>query len=212
MKQRGDIQASLNFFAEHAPPRGSTILDIGTRYGTFLHRLWLHGYVRYGIDVNHETLEEGRKLYPGISLWHYGGHKLPFDDNSFDCVTMFDVIEHIPDVAEYMQEVHRVLKPNGRLIFQTPNKWWNAPWELCAHGKAWADRHCSLQSYRSLWNLLREAGFSTPWFSKRSPDTPFKRQLAREKGGWFALCVLWVVAWLPLPMPWRTSFWGHCYK
>jgi len=46
--------------------------------------------------------------------------KLPFNDNSFDVVFCNHVLEHIPDDKKAMQELYRVLKPNGMGIFQIP--------------------------------------------------------------------------------------------
>jgi 2-polyprenyl-3-methyl-5-hydroxy-6-metoxy-1,4-benzoquinol methylase len=52
-------------------------------------------------------------------------HTLPslslFDDQSFDCVVSFQVIEHIKNDTMFIQEAFRVLKPNGLLILTTPN-------------------------------------------------------------------------------------------
>jgi len=45
---------------------------------------------------------------------------LPFDDNSFDVVFCNHVLEHISDDIKAMQELYRVLKPNGMGIFQVP--------------------------------------------------------------------------------------------
>lgn len=45
---------------------------------------------------------------------------LPFEDNAFDVVFCNHVLEHIPDDTKAMQELYRVLKPNGMGIFQIP--------------------------------------------------------------------------------------------
>ena len=45
---------------------------------------------------------------------------LPFDDNEFDFILCNHVLEHIPDDTKAMQELHRVLKPNGIGVFQIP--------------------------------------------------------------------------------------------
>ncbi|WP_425234452.1 class I SAM-dependent methyltransferase [Ulvibacterium sp.] len=45
---------------------------------------------------------------------------LPFKDNSFDVILCNHVLEHIPDDTKAMQELYRVLKPNGWGIFQIP--------------------------------------------------------------------------------------------
>lgn len=46
---------------------------------------------------------------------------LPFEDNSFDSVVSFQVIEHIKDDNKYLQEIHRILKPGGKAYISTPN-------------------------------------------------------------------------------------------
>jgi SAM-dependent methyltransferase len=53
---------------------------------------------------------------------------LPFDDASFDAVTMFDVIEHVEDDARAIAEAKRVLRPGGFLLVTTPNEHWRFPY------------------------------------------------------------------------------------
>lgn len=48
------------------------------------------------------------------------GYELPFQDDSFDMVALFDVIEHIPDDHRVLSEVRRVLKPNGQVFISVP--------------------------------------------------------------------------------------------
>jgi SAM-dependent methyltransferase len=47
--------------------------------------------------------------------------RLPYEDASFDCVTMSEVLEHLPNHIQVVQEVARVLKPGGWFVFTTPN-------------------------------------------------------------------------------------------
>lgn len=46
---------------------------------------------------------------------------LPIRDQSVSCVTLHDVIEHIPDVDELLEEITRVLKKDGRVVICSPN-------------------------------------------------------------------------------------------
>lgn len=56
--------------------------------------------------------------------------RLPFADGAFDLVTMFDVLEHIPDHAAAAAEAKRVLRPGGTLLVSCPN----ADWRFPSHG------------------------------------------------------------------------------
>jgi SAM-dependent methyltransferase len=53
---------------------------------------------------------------------------LPFDDLSFDAVTMFDLLEHIPDHRKAASEAKRVLRPGGALLVSTPGDKWRFPY------------------------------------------------------------------------------------
>ena len=53
---------------------------------------------------------------------------LPFESQSFDAVTMFDVLEHIPDHKKAVSEALRVLRAGGFLLLSTPNENWRFPY------------------------------------------------------------------------------------
>lgn len=54
--------------------------------------------------------------------------KLPFEDESFDGITMFDVLEHIPNHQKAIAEAKRVLRPHGYILISTPNENWRFPY------------------------------------------------------------------------------------
>ena len=59
-------------------------------------------------------------------------HNLPFENETFDCVSCRDVIEHVQDEQVVMKELNRVLKVGGYLIISTPNVY-NAPFDNRIH-------------------------------------------------------------------------------
>jgi SAM-dependent methyltransferase len=53
----------------------------------------------------------------------YDGKKIPFDDNTFDCIFASEVLEHVPNNHEILSEFYRVLKPHGKVIITVPFFW-----------------------------------------------------------------------------------------
>ena len=53
----------------------------------------------------------------------YDGKKIPFEDNHFDSVVCFQVLEHVFEPDEFLSEIFRVLKPNGKLLLTVPFVW-----------------------------------------------------------------------------------------
>jgi len=90
---------------------GETHLDIGCGDGYFLLRSPYK--VRYGLD---KLMGEGDEI----------ADRLDFPDNSMDLVTMLAVIEHFKNPEQILREIHRVLKPGGKLVLTTPKE--SAEW------------------------------------------------------------------------------------
>jgi SAM-dependent methyltransferase len=63
-------------------------------------------------------------LTPGVLLVA-DGRRLPFADGAFSAVTMTDVFHHIPNVAHFLKEAARCVRPGGRLVMIEP---WRTPW------------------------------------------------------------------------------------
>jgi ubiquinone/menaquinone biosynthesis C-methylase UbiE len=72
-----------------------------------------------GIDVDPEQIEvaQERSRDMNVRFLTADGAKLPFDDNEFDFVATHMVMHHIPDWRSALQQMLRVLKPGGYLIF-----------------------------------------------------------------------------------------------
>jgi 2-polyprenyl-3-methyl-5-hydroxy-6-metoxy-1,4-benzoquinol methylase len=100
---------------------GLRILDIGCQTGEVCARLRALGHEPCGVDACSELIERARASHPGI---HFEPADcecgLPFDDHSFDLVWAGDVIEHIRFTDVFVNEINRVLKPQGHCILTTP--------------------------------------------------------------------------------------------
>lgn len=103
---------------EQNPNPKREILEIGCGAGGMLGPLGEFGNVT-GIDISHEYTQFCHKRgYERVVTG--SGYELPFRDNSFDMVALFDVIEHIPDDQKVLEEVRRVLKPGGQVFISVP--------------------------------------------------------------------------------------------
>ena len=177
---------------------GMRVLDVGCGRGEILLHCAELGADVYGIDYAPVALQLTRQLLEkakneaskndtkssgniGVSL--ADAKHLPFPNGYFDRVLMFDVVEHLHpwELHQAMQDVHRVLKPDGRFIIHTaPNIWYDRyaypivrlfrqiarqgakypknPREfLVDHNQ---DVHVNEQSWWSLKQALKAAGFN----------------------------------------------------
>lgn len=216
LRELGNVQASLDYVLKHNPSETDRILDVGCNYGSLLNRLHERGYVDvYGVDVSTGHIDAGRDHYPSIAerIQAYEGTHLPFADEHFDIVVLFDVLEHIPDVDRFLaEEVRRVLRGSGRFLFQTPNKFFNVPWEILKSRSLvkYREFHCSLQTYSSLKQLLRRCGFVGVVLERHGLLSEYKRRKARKVLGVPGLLALHASSCLPCRF--SPNLWGYCRK
>jgi 2-polyprenyl-3-methyl-5-hydroxy-6-metoxy-1,4-benzoquinol methylase len=97
------------------------LLDLGCALGAFLSLAKDHGWDPCGVDVSSYAAEKARGL-SGVEVHQGELADCFFPDASFDAVTLWDVVEHVPDPAETLREVHRVLKDDGVILMDTPNE------------------------------------------------------------------------------------------
>lgn len=96
------------------------MLDIGCgRSAAFLRTISPQIYQGFGVDFKVDNTQVDNIQTVQLKL----NQNLPFEDNSFDVVTMLAVLEHIEYEAPILQEIYRVLKPNGKLVLTVPSVW-----------------------------------------------------------------------------------------
>jgi SAM-dependent methyltransferase len=94
------------------------ILDVGCGTGANLEMLSRFGAAE-GIDISHEALSFCRER--GLKNVRWGEvERIPFEDERFDLVTAFDVVEHLDDDVGGLKELYRVLRPGGRALLFVP--------------------------------------------------------------------------------------------
>jgi ubiquinone/menaquinone biosynthesis C-methylase UbiE len=98
---------------------GARVLDVGCGLGDFTAVLVEHGLAAVGCDVSSEALLRARERHPGVEFVQ-SADALPFGDAAFEVVWAGEVLEHVQDVLGLLAEIHRVLRPGGRLLVSTP--------------------------------------------------------------------------------------------
>jgi SAM-dependent methyltransferase len=104
--------------------RVDRILDVGCAYGWALAELASVAEEVWGIDTDEEAVEKAARDYPNIRVLVADGSNLPFEDSYFDAVVLSEVVEHVGRSARkpVVDEVHRVLRPGGVLVFSSPHR------------------------------------------------------------------------------------------
>lgn len=110
---------------------GDRLLDVGCGRGEMVRLAAERGasfaagvdYSAAAIELCHKTFAQAEEL--PVEALQADARRLPFDEGSFDAVTMTDVVEHLvpAELARALAEARRVLRPGGRIFVHTaPNK------------------------------------------------------------------------------------------
>jgi len=111
------------------------ILDIGCGTGEQSFFLAEKGYRILGVDISKEMLKIANdrmkltEFNDRLSFVRASAEALPFRDRSLEgLISIFGVLNHIPEVDNAFQEIYRVLKRGGRAVFTVVNRWYLTWW------------------------------------------------------------------------------------
>jgi SAM-dependent methyltransferase len=99
--------------------KGKRVLDLGCGNGCYTAELALRAACVCGVDIQISNLKAFRQSIPRVQG---AGENLPFASESFDVVTMIEVLEHTHCDQRVLEECFRVLRPEGQLVLFVPNK------------------------------------------------------------------------------------------
>jgi 2-polyprenyl-3-methyl-5-hydroxy-6-metoxy-1,4-benzoquinol methylase len=143
------LKKKISLIESFHPEKGH-ILDIGTGTGDFLVMAKQNGWKTSGIEPS--TKAKNIAIAKGVSFQE---NIEKIKDHQFDVITMWHVLEHVPNIKQEIKELKRILKPKGTLIIAVPNY------------KSFDAKH-----YKSFW-----AGYDVPrhlWhFSKNAIEKLF---------------------------------------
>lgn len=122
------LKNKLNLINSLQPAKGR-ILDIGAGTGDFLNVAKQNGWETIGVEPSDKAKAIAlKKEVPFVE------ETASLESHSFDVITMWHVLEHVPDLDSQIKELKRLLKPNGSLIVAVPNfksfdaKYYGAYW------------------------------------------------------------------------------------
>lgn len=111
-------------------PKNTVLLDVGCgTSATFLKAISPNIKQGFGVDFKVDDTQFNNIKTTQLRL----DNKLPFEDSTFDVVTMLAVLEHIEKEQEILREIYRVLVPGGKLIITVPSVWSQPVLEFMAY-------------------------------------------------------------------------------
>lgn len=129
----------------NAQPQKGKLLDIGAGTGDFLVVAKKDGWQITGIEPNAKA--KAIALNKGVN---FADKLSDLQSYSFDVITMWHVLEHVPNLDEYILELKRLLKPNGSIFIAVPNfKSFDANY----YGRFWA----AFDVPRHIWHFSKTA-------------------------------------------------------
>ena len=176
--------------------RAGRLLDVGCATGVFLQGVRSTGQWEVeGVEMSEYAAQTARDLYH-LQVYQGTLEQAAFADESFDAVTLWDVLEHLHDPRASLCEIRRILKSDGILVLRVPNA---SGWDARLFGRYWAGfeppRHLYVFTPATLNALLAETGYSAVnWTSGIAAYTTFLQSV-----------LLWTKA-QSVPSPARERF------
>lgn len=109
------LKNKLNLINSQQPAKGR-ILDIGAGTGDFLFAAKTDGWETVGVEPSEKAKNIAKNK--GVSFVE---ETTDIENNFFDVITMWHVLEHVPNLDSQIKELKRLLKPEGTLIIAVPN-------------------------------------------------------------------------------------------
>lgn len=138
------LQKKLKLINSFHSKKGN-LLDIGTGTGDFIALAKSNGWQTTGIEPSEKARSIAQKK--GVA---FSQNLTDLEDHSFDVITMWHVLEHVPDLENQIGELKRLLKPEGTILIAVPN--FNS-YDAKYYGKFWA----AYDVPRHLWHFSKTA-------------------------------------------------------
>lgn len=142
--KRKAIRDKVSLITKLQPKKG-LLLDIGAGTGDFLQEAKNQNWNCTGIEPSEKA--KSIAITKGVS---FAADLASLENHSFDVITMWHVLEHVPDLEKQILELKRLLKPSGTIIIAVPNY---KSFDAQHYGKFWA----AYDVPRHLWHFSKIA-------------------------------------------------------
>jgi len=166
-----DVEAQRDQFVRALGPHtGERVLDVGSGpgflAGAIAHAVGPGGRVS-GVDISEPLLAVARSHcahQSWVEFRHADATRLPFADHAFDAAVSIQVLEYVRDVDAALAEIHRVLRPGGRVVI-VDTDWDSIVWRCADRERmnrilaAWEPHAADSYLPRTMAGRLHRAGF-----------------------------------------------------
>jgi ubiquinone/menaquinone biosynthesis C-methylase UbiE len=169
-----EIPSEIFDTASSVLKKGNKILDVGCGDGHFAFLVKDKFNEIYGAEIAKEAALIARKRNVSTSVMDLNS-SLSYNDNTFDAVSCLDVVEHLLDPGFLIEEIYRVLRPDGQLVLTTPNiRNFRNLYTLIFRGIfpqtspdtfVWGGGHLHFFTREDIKNIFKKAGFNRIRFS-----------------------------------------------
>lgn len=175
--------------------KAENMLDVGCGDGYLFRAIKAKSKNVYGCDISEVALQEAKKRGMETICADLNAAFLPYRENSFDCITCLEVLEHLIDPLNLLKNLKRILRPEGQLVLTTPNfRYFRNVAKLIFKGKfphttgddfVWGGGHLHYFTRKDLGGLLAEAGFERIEFymNQEQFERSWKRRLVLRLSG-----------------------------
>lgn len=156
-----------------------TLLDMGAATGHFVHTMEQSGWDVTGVEPDEGARQKAKEQFGLTLLPRVDPETLP--EKSFDVITLWHVLEHIPDLHETLRTLKFLLKDSGTLVVAVPNF---LSYDARFYGKHWAawdpPRHLYHFTPKAMGELMQSHGLRVT-SKRRMPLDSFYISLLSEK-------------------------------
>jgi SAM-dependent methyltransferase len=153
-----DYRSTRKVLAQQFPRRGR-LIEIGCGMGYLLNYFREDGWDTLGVEPNGGLCAYARRQF-GLKTIANTIDEARLESNSVDVVTMFHVIEHVPDPMAVFSEVYRILAPRGYMVVETPRYDTLMFWLLGRRERSVScDGHIYFFTTNTLQRMATAAGF-----------------------------------------------------